>query len=108
MKALLVLSAAIAITFCQRLDNASCEVYDCTKCYNLLVYNVLKSDRNLYNMHFLSTSKANPVLLGVGSTFEVGGPFRPHPSHTHNHTQKCNSLHTQIYLHTSLDLFVGL
>ena len=56
----------------QMLDNASCEVYDCTKCYDLLVYNVLKSDVNRYNMQraFFPAEKANPVYVIVYYNFE--------------------------------------
>ena len=51
----------------QKLDNASCEVYDCTQCYDLLVYNVLKSDVNRYNMQrvFFPPQTANPVYVIV-------------------------------------------
>ena len=56
----------------QNLDNASCEVYDCAQCYDLLVYNVLKSDVNRYNMQraFFPPQKANPVYVIVYYNFE--------------------------------------
>lgn len=48
-------------------DNDTCEVNNCTECYDLLVYNVLKLDINRYNMQriFFPPGKANPLYVIV-------------------------------------------
>ena len=60
---------------CQKLDQPMCKVNDCTKCYNLLVYNVLKSDVNQYNMQriFFPPDDTTPVSVIVYYNFKKNG-----------------------------------
>ncbi len=70
---LFVLSGIIAVKS-QRLANATCDddEYECTKCYNLLVWNVLKSSKNRYNLlrAFFTPDTSNPVSVIVYYDFK--------------------------------------
>ncbi len=70
---LLVLIGIVAVKS-QRLANATCDddEYDCTKCYNLLVWNVLKSSKNRYDLSrtFLPPDTAPPVSVIVYYNFK--------------------------------------
>ncbi len=70
---LLVLSGIVAVKS-QSLANATCDddEYNCTKCYNLLVWNVLKSSKNRYNLTraFFPPNTSNPVSVIVYYDFK--------------------------------------
>ncbi len=70
---LLVLSGIVAVKS-QRLANATCDddEYECTKCYNLLVWNVLKSSKNRYDLSraFFPPDTAPPVSVIVYYNFK--------------------------------------
>lgn len=67
----MVLTGIIYVIHSQELSNATCEVYDCTRCYNLLVHSVLKSDVNQYNLQrtFFPPDSASPVSVIVYYNF---------------------------------------
>ncbi len=70
---LFVLIGIVAVKS-QSLANATCDddEYDCTKCYNLLVWNVLKSSKNRYNLlrTFFPPDTSNPVSVIVYYNFK--------------------------------------
>ncbi len=67
----LVLSGIVAVKS-QSLADANCDVYECTKCYNLLVWNMLNSSENQYNLSraFFPPDLANPVFVIVYYDFK--------------------------------------
>ncbi len=70
---LLVLIGIVAVKS-QRLANPTCDddEYNCTKCYNLLVWNVLKSSKNRYSLSrtFFPPDTSNPVSVIVYYDFK--------------------------------------
>ncbi len=68
---LLILIGIVAVKS-QKLDDVNCDEYDCTKCYNLLVWNVLNSSENPYNLAraFFPPDTSNPVSVIVYYDFK--------------------------------------
>ncbi len=66
---LLALSGIVAVKS-QKLDPVNCDVHECTKCYNLLVWNVLNSSQNQYTRALFPPDTSNPVSVIVHYNFK--------------------------------------